>query len=57
MKIDKQLLQGYENIRYVHYADSQSLPNTVSFDELPEREICGVLKSSHRNSNVHRAGK
>ncbi len=52
MKIDKQLLQGYENIRYVHYADSQSLPNTVSFDELPEREICGVLKSSH-----HKDGK
>ena len=46
MKIDKNILQGYENMRLVRFEDSLNLPNTFAFDELPKRAVRGVLKAS-----------
>ena len=40
------ILDGYDNTRYVHYADAEKLPNTVPFDELGKRAVSGVLKAS-----------
>ena len=42
MKIDKNILQGYENMRLVRFEDSLNLPNTFAFDELPKRAVRGV---------------
>lgn len=44
MKIDKVLFEGYENMGFVHYEDSGALPNNVKYEELPDREVTGVLK-------------
>ena len=46
MKDAKNILNGYENTRYVHYSDSTTLPNTVAFDELSNKAVSGVLKAS-----------
>lgn len=46
MKFDNNVLQGYENMRLVRFDDSLSLPNTVAFDDLPQRSVKGVLKAS-----------
>ena len=44
-KITNDLLQGYENTRYHHYGEiTESFPNSVWFDELPQTEVTGVLK-------------
>ena len=40
------ILNGYENTKYVHYTQSAALPNTVAFEDLGKREIAGVLKAS-----------
>lgn len=40
------VLHGYENTRFIHYDDSGSLPNQVHYNELPEREVVGVLKGN-----------
>ena len=40
------LLNGYENTKYVHYSQSGELPNTVPYDELGKRALSGVLKVS-----------
>ncbi len=39
------ILNGYENTAFVHYSDSQKLPNTVAYDELGKRAVAGVLKA------------
>lgn len=53
MKIDKNILQGYENMRLVRFEDSLNLPNTFAFDELPKRAVRGVLKASwHCNGKL-----
>lgn len=51
MKYSKKLLKGYEDMRLVGYEDAV-LPNTVAYDELPERYVAGVLKM-----NRHADGK
>ncbi|MCH5155869.1 MAG: type IV secretory system conjugative DNA transfer family protein [Clostridiales bacterium] len=51
MKYSNSLLKGYEDMRLVGYADAE-LPNTVCYDELPERYMTGVLKM-----NRHKDGK
>ena len=44
---DKRIvLNGYENTAFVHYSDSQKLPNTVAYGELDKRAVAGVLKAS-----------
>ena len=40
------MLNGYENTKFVHYSDCSSLPNTVSYDEIGKRAMSGVLKAS-----------
>ena len=40
------ILNGYENTKYVHYTQSATLPNTVAYEDLGKREIAGVLKAS-----------
>lgn len=53
MKIDNNILQGYENMRLVHFEDLQSLPNTVAFDRLSSQSVTGVLKASrHVNGKL-----
>ena len=43
--IISELLKNYENTAYVHYEDvGETFPNSVWFDELPDREVTGVLK-------------
>ena len=39
-------LQGYENTPYVHFDEAATLPNTVTYDELPNRSVTGVLKAN-----------
>ena len=46
MKVSNNVLQGYENTRLVHYTESGELPNRVPYDELPRREVVGVLKGN-----------
>ena len=47
MKINEELLNGYENTKLCHYKDmTANFPGSVYYDELPEREISGVLKAS-----------
>ncbi len=38
------ILQGYENTRFVHYNETQGLPNQTLYENLPDSEITGVLK-------------
>lgn len=46
MKITNDLMQGYENTQYYHYGElTYSFPNNLWFDELPDHEVTGVLKS------------
>ncbi|MDE7452874.1 MAG: type IV secretory system conjugative DNA transfer family protein [Clostridia bacterium] len=40
------ILSGYDNTKYVHYADTVNLPNTVPYDEIGKRAMSGVLKAS-----------
>lgn len=46
MENTNNILNGYENTKYVHYSDSIKLPNTVAFDELGSKAVSGVLKAS-----------
>ena len=49
----KNILNGYENTKYVHYSDSESLPNTHAYDEIKGKAISGVLKASrHVNGRL-----
>ncbi|MDE7158994.1 MAG: type IV secretory system conjugative DNA transfer family protein, partial [Clostridiales bacterium] len=45
MYTNNDILQGYENTKYIHYATAE-LPNTVPYDELGNRKISGVLKAN-----------
>ncbi|MDE6058728.1 MAG: type IV secretory system conjugative DNA transfer family protein [Clostridia bacterium] len=45
MQDTNKILTGYENTRYVHYADLSELPNTVAYAELGKRAPSGVLKA------------
>lgn len=44
MKVSNNILQGYENMEFLHYSEAQNLPNQVSYSDLPDREVAGVLK-------------
>ena len=46
MKATNDFLNGYENTRFIHYADCASMPNTVAFDEIGAKAMNGVLKAS-----------
>ncbi len=47
MDIMSELLKDYDNTAYVHYSDmNEDFPNSVWYDELPEREVTGVLKAA-----------
>ncbi len=46
MTITNELLNGYENTKYYHYDElGEAFPNSFWYDELPEHEVTGVLKS------------
>ncbi len=46
MTITNELLKGYENTQYYHYSElDKAFPNTLWFDELPQTDVTGVLKS------------
>lgn len=40
------ILDGYDNTRFVHFNDADKLPNTVPFDEIGKRAVSGVLKAN-----------
>lgn len=40
------ILNGYENTKYVHYADSLTLPNTIFYEEIGKKAMSGVLKAN-----------
>lgn len=46
MKTVNNILQGYDNNRLIHYDDWDTLEGIVPFEELPEREVVGVLKGN-----------
>lgn len=46
MEDTNDFIKGYENTKYVHYTQSEKLPNTVAFAEIGKRAISGVLKAS-----------
>ncbi len=46
MKLSNNVLQGYENTRFIHYSESNILPNRVLYERLPDREVVGVLKGN-----------
>lgn len=48
MKYSNKLLSGYENMRLVGYEDAV-LPNTVSYDDLPDTHVEGVLKMNRHD--------
>lgn len=53
MEDSTNLLNGYENTRYVHYTESATLPNTVFYDEIEGKDVTGVLKASwHVNGRL-----
>ncbi|MDE7454012.1 MAG: type IV secretory system conjugative DNA transfer family protein [Clostridia bacterium] len=39
------IISGYENTKFVHYKDSEKLPNMVAYAELGKKAISGVLKA------------
>ncbi len=40
------LIEGYENTGYHHYEElGEDFPNSIWYDELPDREVTGVLKA------------
>ena len=43
MRYSNKLLKGYEDMRLVGYEDAD-LPNTVAYEDLPNRYMAGVLK-------------
>nr|MDE5601537.1 type IV secretory system conjugative DNA transfer family protein [Clostridia bacterium] len=45
MEDTNKLLQGYENMKLVHYTDSVALPNTVAYENVGDKELSGVLKA------------
>lgn len=45
MEDTNKLLQGYENMKLVHYTDSAALPNTVEYENIGDKELSGVLKA------------
>ena len=46
-KITNALLAGYENTKYYHYLEiGEEFPNSIYYDELPTREVKGVLKAN-----------
>lgn len=46
MKASNIILQGYENTRLVHYSEMDALSNIVAYEDLPERDVVGVLKGN-----------
>jgi type IV secretion system protein VirD4 len=46
MKIDKRLLQDYENKELLRYSDSDERLSWVAYDDLPNLSLPGVLKAS-----------
>ena len=53
MKATNNILNGYENMKFVHYDDCSAMPNTVAYDEIGKNAINGVLKASwHRDGKL-----
>lgn len=48
MKINDNILQGYENSKLIHYQDGVILPHTVNYDELQTADVSGVLKACRK---------
>ncbi len=47
MTITNELMQGYEDTKYYHYENlDPEFPGSVWYDELPQKEVTGVLKSN-----------
>lgn len=48
MQRNRDILSGYENMPLLYYTDdaASKLPNIVSYEDLPNRDIVGVLKSN-----------
>lgn len=46
MENNESIINGYENTKFIHYKDSETLPNTVAFAELGKKAVSGVLKAS-----------
>lgn len=44
MKANNNILHGYENTQLIHYSESDTVLNQVLYEELPAREVAGVLK-------------
>ncbi len=45
MENNNDILNGYENTRFVHHTESLSLPNTVAYAEIGKKAMTGVLKA------------
>ena len=53
MEDTNDILKGYDNTKYIHYTDSETLPNTVDYAELGKKAMSGVLKASfHKNGQL-----
>ena len=50
MKYSNKLLSGYENMRLVGY-DNADILNTVMYDELPYKDVSGVLKMNRHDGD------
>ncbi len=47
MKVDNKILNGYENMELIHYQEMPlSFANTHYFENLPNEQVSGVLKSN-----------
>ena len=47
MEINNRVLQGYENMRLVHYTNAEALPNRIAYEDLPKRDVVGTLKAAY----------
>lgn len=48
MQRNRDILSGYENMPLIRYDsdEARALPNSVAYDDLPNRDVVGVLKGS-----------
>ncbi len=56
MENNNSIINGYENTKFVHYNESEKMPNTVAYDEIGKKAMSGVLKGSwHSNGRLMQA--
>ena len=47
------ILNGYDNTKFVHYSQAAALPNTVAYADLSKKDMSGVLKACwHENGKL-----